>query len=439
MGDQGDYPKAIEYYEKSLKIKEEKGDKSGISWCLNNLGNVLSNQGDNPKAILYFEKALKISEEIGNKKGISSTLINLGSRFYSQCDYPNAILYYDKSLKIEEEIGLFVNLASDYPKLAKVYVKQQKYSEAKSLYLKAVRMKRKLIQDNFNVLSEKEKGLFLENTNELFNSIEEFSSITKIDSICKQCYNNELLLKGLLLNSNGGMLTIVSNSNDTNLTNTYWRLKQFRNKISELQSIPFDEREMSVDSLQNLANNEERKLVKLSSDFADIQKQFTYRWEDVQKNLNKDEAAIEFVRINNKLRSKNDSTTYAAFILRTGYKQPEMVSLFDEKQMQNLIKKQDAKGNDFIANLYSRGVKPLNSNIQPSGDSLYAMIWKPMLPFLKGVKTIYYAPAGMLHQIAFSAIANSKDSLISDIYDLRCVASTSVLIKDKTKDRKSVV
>jgi CHAT domain-containing protein len=104
--------------------------------------------------------------------------------------------------------------------------------------------------------------------------------------------------------------------------------------------------------------------------------------------------------------------------------------------MQNLIKKQDAKGSDFIASLYSRGVKPINSNIQPSGDSLYAMIWKPMLPYLKSVKTIYYAPAGMLHQIAFSAIANSKDSLISDIYDLRCVASTSVLIKDKTKEEK---
>ena len=34
----GDYAKAIEYYTKSLKIKEEIGDKKGISYSLNNIG-----------------------------------------------------------------------------------------------------------------------------------------------------------------------------------------------------------------------------------------------------------------------------------------------------------------------------------------------------------------------------------------------------------------
>jgi len=64
------------------------------------------------------------------------------------------------------------------------------------------------------------------------------------------------------------------------------------------------------------------------------------------------------------------------------------------------------------------------------------MIWKSILPYLQGAKTIYYAPAGMLHQIAFSAIPNDNDSLLSDIYDLRCVSSTSVLIQNKDSKEK---
>jgi CHAT domain-containing protein/uncharacterized protein HemY len=433
---QSEYTKATEYYERSLKICEQLGDKDGISDCYLNLGHVLYNQLDYLNAKPLFEKSLAIFNELGDERKISICLMYIGDVLTHNKDYSNAIKYFQQSIDIQLKNGRDEDLAANFYNLADTYVSQKLYKNATPFFLNSVQIKIELIQKNFSTISEKEKEMFLQKTSSVFfNTLNEFALMTKADSVIKQCYDNELLLKGLLLSSSGALLSTVSESNDTALTNAYWKLKMYRDRISKLYSTPKDDRKESIDSLQNLANNEERKLVKLSSEFADIQNLFTYKWEEVQKNLSKDEAAIEFVRINNKLRSKNDSATYAAFILRPRY-QPEMVSLFDEKQMQQLIKKQDTKGGDFIASLYSRGVKPLNSNIQPSGDSLYAMIWKPMLPYLKGVKTIYYAPAGMLHQIAFSAIANSKDSLISDIYDLRCVASTSVLINDKTKEEK---
>ena len=50
----GDYTRAIDYYTRSLKIKEEIGDKKGIATSLNNIGNIYVDQGDYAKALDYY-------------------------------------------------------------------------------------------------------------------------------------------------------------------------------------------------------------------------------------------------------------------------------------------------------------------------------------------------------------------------------------------------
>ena len=42
----GDYPKALEYFQRVLKIHEEIGDKNNIANSLNNMGNIYTSQGD---------------------------------------------------------------------------------------------------------------------------------------------------------------------------------------------------------------------------------------------------------------------------------------------------------------------------------------------------------------------------------------------------------
>jgi tetratricopeptide (TPR) repeat protein len=102
---QSDYSKAIEYYNQSLKIREEISDKIGISYSLNSIGLVYSNQGDYAKAIDYYNKSLKISTELKNKSRISTTLYNIGIVYYNQGDIPKALENYNKSLKIDKELG----------------------------------------------------------------------------------------------------------------------------------------------------------------------------------------------------------------------------------------------------------------------------------------------------------------------------------------------
>jgi CHAT domain-containing protein len=271
----------------------------------------------------------------------------------------------------------------------------------------------------------------LKRTEEVFNSLNEFALISKTDSVLNQCYDNQLLLKGLLLNSSSGIMLEASNSKDTVFSNTYWKLKQLRSKISELQSTPIDERKFNLDSIEKLANEEERKLVKLSKNFAHQLKQYTYKWQDVQNNLKSNDISIEFIRINYKLNRtpgiKSDSIGYAALILKKGMQHPEIISICSELTLLKMVGELSWADETLCKLIYKTESK--------KGLRLYNFIWKPLEAFLSGVNTIYFAPVGLLNQISFAAIPTPDGRLLSDQFNLNLVSSTRVLI-EKENDRK---
>ncbi|MBK6983621.1 MAG: tetratricopeptide repeat protein [Bacteroidetes bacterium] len=119
-----EYPKALEYHRRSLKIQEEINDKMGIAITLNDIGAVIERQDDIPKALEYYHKSLKIDEELKNKNGIAYTLNNIGSIFDNQGDIPKALEYYHKSLKIQEEIMDKMGIATSLNNIGFIYYNQ---------------------------------------------------------------------------------------------------------------------------------------------------------------------------------------------------------------------------------------------------------------------------------------------------------------------------
>ena len=71
--------------------------------AVNVIGIVYYNQGDYVKAIEYYTKSLKIKEELEDKLGMAATFNNIGMVYYDQGNYAQAINYYTKSLKIQKE------------------------------------------------------------------------------------------------------------------------------------------------------------------------------------------------------------------------------------------------------------------------------------------------------------------------------------------------
>ena len=145
---QGDYPKAIEYQNSSLKIKEEIGDKKGIGISLNNLANIYKELGEFDIAIEYNEQSLKIREEIDDKTGIAASLNNLGIIYKERGDYVKAIDHYTRSLKIYEEAENKRGVAYSLFNIGNIYYYQGDVEKALDYYNQSLEINQEIPDQN---------------------------------------------------------------------------------------------------------------------------------------------------------------------------------------------------------------------------------------------------------------------------------------------------
>lgn len=93
--DLSDYPKSLDYYHRALKIFEEIGDMLRIKNSLSGIGVIYYSEGNlatndtlrkvnYSKALKYFQQTLKINEELGDKMGMVLNLKNIGWVYMKQ-------------------------------------------------------------------------------------------------------------------------------------------------------------------------------------------------------------------------------------------------------------------------------------------------------------------------------------------------------------------
>jgi tetratricopeptide (TPR) repeat protein len=134
----GEWERAVEYYERSLAIKEKVGDEHGMAPTLNNLGLVYKAKGEWERAIEYYERSLAIKEKVGDEHGMSTTFNNLGSVYQAKGEWERAIEYYGRSLAILEKVGDEVGAATTMYNIASLYEDMDRYDEAVELLERVV-------------------------------------------------------------------------------------------------------------------------------------------------------------------------------------------------------------------------------------------------------------------------------------------------------------
>ncbi len=139
-----DYPRALGYYIKALKLYEQYGDKQGSAALTCNIGNIYHYRSDYPKALAYYFKALKLYEGLGNKQGIANNLGNIGMVYNYLGDYQNALEYYFKALNLFEELGDKQGLASNTGNIGSVYKSRKDYAKALEYHLKSLKLQEEL-------------------------------------------------------------------------------------------------------------------------------------------------------------------------------------------------------------------------------------------------------------------------------------------------------
>ena len=103
--DQGDLSAAREQLEASLAIQRESSDKRGIAGSLNNLANVVCDQGDYAAARALHDECLAIRRELGDRRGIAMSLHNLAAISHAHDDFRSVRTLQEESLAIFRELG----------------------------------------------------------------------------------------------------------------------------------------------------------------------------------------------------------------------------------------------------------------------------------------------------------------------------------------------
>jgi serine phosphatase RsbU (regulator of sigma subunit) len=114
---------AIAYLKESAKIHGELKDYEKVMKIYSNIGLLYANMDDYDKSLLYFQNSLKIRKNLGDKKEISSGLLDYAYVLSMQNKHTDAILNTLNALEIAQEIKNPKLVLISYRMLAESYAK----------------------------------------------------------------------------------------------------------------------------------------------------------------------------------------------------------------------------------------------------------------------------------------------------------------------------
>ena len=235
-------------------------------------------------------------------------------------------------------------------------------------------------------------------------------SFTDINSFA---YNGLVFSKGLLLNAELEIQKLIEQSSDTTFVKRYYKIRQDRAKLDELYQLAPNKREINVDSLLKIIDNEEQLLVESSKELGDYTKNLSIDFKEIQKNLKDDDLAIEFANFKD---TASKQQIYVALVLKKGMKSPELVKLFES--------------DDFYV---------IPSSEYYKTQKLYNLVWKPLQKYLDGVQNVYFSPAGQLHTIGIEYLPDESGKIFAEKFNAYRLSSTRelALMKEINPNKKA--
>lgn len=155
----GEPEKALEYFFKSLEIEISENDKPSMAIDYSNIGTAYENAESYKLAIEYANKALALDRELGDEYGIAIDYNNLGEAHYGMKDYLKAKAYFNMSMKIKEKIGNSNGVAHSSQRLSSLFTDTKEYDSAlyyatKSLEIVSRNGNRERKMKNYKVLTD---------------------------------------------------------------------------------------------------------------------------------------------------------------------------------------------------------------------------------------------------------------------------------------------
>jgi len=402
------YKKAEELLLEIKPLFEEAFGKESTLYAsvLQNLAAISHSMNLFEKAEALNLEAMKIYENSeGRESGsVASLCFSLAALYQDMDNDVKAETLFLESLSTNKKIfgESHIQYINSCIGLANFYRKTHRIKQAQFLFSEAFKGHYSNIEKVFRFTSEREKHFYMQRDAELENKYKSFISAEYPDSSGGFMYDVSLQYRNLILSSVVQLRQTINRFNDINIKAKYSQWVEIKEQLSDLYTKPVAQRSDYLNSLEQTADKLEKELTLLSADFRKEQQEFS--WKKVQQSLKGNEAAIEFSEFNYyNGQHWTDDTYYIALILRKDRPEPELVKLFEKKQLEGVLNKAITWGD--IDSLYS---SPLS----------YQLIWQPLEKYLTDISKVYFAPAGLLHKINMAAISIGKNKVLSEQYQL---------------------
>lgn len=468
----GQYDKAIDYFIMALEIKKEVFGKLNPEYTktLNSYAEACMLSNNYKKALSLQLQSLELNKKIfGNIHPNTATgYYNLSTVYFQQGDIKKAENACALSLQMRKKIlgETHPDVAACYDMLGNINRKKHLFSAALTYYTTSFEIRKKTlavthpdyisslcnigtlpvksnrtqetvqflmaadsaallhIEQSYGTLSEEEKLIYLQNIEKQFQYLPSLLYLqkTKHPEIVNRVYNDAIALKSMVLFHQQYTYNSIRKSGDSSALALY-HLWRFNKALTGQQILlPPAKRLSSFDSLQNITNQTEEQLSRISISFRQNTVNNRNNSKEIIQELATGEAAIEFIRFRLFNNEWSDSIIYAALILLPGKSNPLFVPLFEEKQLQNILRFSNNTGEASINYLY-----PAADKATATSNKLYRLVWQPIQALLNNIHTIYYSPCGLLNKLSFAALHTGNEKMLNDQYNLEQLLCTRSL------------
>lgn len=401
----GDYVKAEDYYieAKDIWAKVLGQEHPNYADVLSNLALLYMDTDLYPKSEHFFLEAidirLKLLGKLHPKYAVSLT--NLASLYLKKRDYAKAEPLLLEAIKIQEK-----TIGKEHPdyvttlnNLAVLYWETSRITHATDAFLELNDIYRHLIKESTTYSSENQVLAYLHFFEEEIAQFYYFTQEHHEPALTKASFDNALFYNGLLLENYSRLFRLAAEA-DAPVREAFDQWQDYRRSLVREKAKPITERNTThIAEWEDKAETLEKELVRDMAGYADLTRQTN--WRDIQQKLAPGLAAIEFISYHHYTGKKNDSTLYAALVLLPTDSAPHFIPLFEERQLQILFNRPGFDEQLTIKGLYA------------SNSELLNLLWKPLEPLLRDVKTIYYAPSGLLHRINPAALRDADKQPLS--------------------------
>lgn len=416
LSSNGDYEKAIDYYQTILDSVESNKENERI---ITNAKLMLASiYIDNKKDTINASTILNTINE--NNLGYYEHLGLLDKLVKIAKDYNSKVQYLNKKLSVQKKWNgansmAYANSLLEY--IEKTYISSLVKNDGTDSLVSHLRQSAEIIKRHFTYsifnMSKTEKNMYWQRYKRLFtwlipnvcSSLRNIGASSLVcDSATSLAYDACLFYKGLLLSSEADINDLIQKSNDETLVGLY---KQYIENVSELEKYySMDSSTVTIDSIKKIIRDEEILLSHKISKFNRKYKGTNYSWEDIRNKLRGNEAAIEFVSYE---ALDGSNVFYDAYLIKKDYSEPHYISLFVENALRDSLR---AGNLNYV--------------------KLSTLIWgnADMIKELEGVKTIYFSSSGLLNAIGIEYLPVERNKYINDIYNIYRLSSTRELCKE---------